>query len=97
MSHGVVACCSLTLPKGWPWLTGDPTLPGSFSLVTSEHEIQKHCTSPVLNLSLKTKDHKFPAHFLSLISSFANLIILLLYITYSDYTLSNKTQLADRE
>jgi len=59
--------------------------------------MQKHCTSPVLNLSLKTKDHKFPAHFLYSIYSLADLIILLLYISYSDYMLSNKTQLADRE
>lgn len=51
----------------------------------------------LFNLSLKTKVHKFPAHFLHSISSFAYLTILLLYISYSGYTLSNKTQLADRE
>jgi hypothetical protein len=97
MSHGVVACCSLTLPKGRPWITDDPTLSRSFSVVTSEHEKQKQCTSPVLNQSLKTEVHKFPAHFLRSICSSADLIILLHYISYSDYTVSNKTQFADCE
>jgi hypothetical protein len=86
MSHGVVAGCSLTLPKGWPWLTGDPTLSRSFSLVTSEREKQKKYTSPVFNQSLKTKFHKVPAHFLYSVCSFADLITLLHYSSYSDYT-----------